>query len=234
MTRVARRAAPEPAVQHQGVMEIYEGDQGDEEWAAMRRGIPTASKFATIMAIGDDGEDSIGRAKLMNVLAGEIITGETAESYHNKDMDRGVEHEPVARTYYARTTFYDVRQVAFVKRIIKNPLMEKPLVVGCSPDGLIQEDGGLEIKVTRADLLIPILRKGAAGLPAKYRAQCQGSMWVTARAWWDLLIFCRGMPAAKFRLMRDEVYIQRIRNEVEKFDFELHRLVKEIQALRPR
>lgn len=216
------------------VVDIYDGPQRDDEWHAQRRGIPTASKFSVIMAQGEDGEDSVTRAKLMNTMAGEIITGETASTFRNEDMDRGIEMEPEARAYYARTTFSSVIEVGFIKRIIKNPLAEKPLVVGCSPDALVDDDGGLEIKVSRADLLIPILRKGAAGLPTKHRAQCQGNMWVAGRAWWDLLIFCRGMPAAKFRIVREEVYIKKIRDAVEKFDYELDRLVKEIQAMRPR
>lgn len=206
-------------------------DQGSEDWHAVRRGIPTASKFSVIMASGQDGEDSATRTKLLYTMAGEILTGETAETFHNEAMQRGIDQEPEARAYYGRSTFATMSRVAFIKRTIHN-LVGKPIVVGCSPDALVDSDGGLEVKITRADLLIPILKRGAAGLPSRHRSQCQGNMWVSGRKWWDLLIWCRGMPtAAKFRLFRDDIAIQKIQNAVETFVYDLDNLVTEIRAM---
>jgi putative phage-type endonuclease len=209
---------------------FHDIEQRDPEWHALRRGIPTASKFSVIMASGADGEDSKTRAKLMNVMAGEILTGETAETFRNEAMDRGVEMEPEARAYYERATFSALTKVGFVRRTIHNPI-HGPLIVGASPDSLVDDDGILEIKTTRPDLLIPILKKGAAGLPAIHKAQCHGTMWVTGRAWCDLLIYYRGMPKARFRIERDDVYIAKIRNAVEVFAFELATLVRELRTM---
>lgn len=212
-------------------VEVFDIEQRSDDWHAVRRGLPTASKFSIIMAEGADGEDSKTRAKLLHVLAGEILTGETAESFRNEAMERGIEMEPEAREYYARTTFEEITQVGFVKRTIYNPL-GTPLVIGCSPDTFVGPDGVLEIKVTRPDLLIPILRAGARGLPSLHRAQCQGTLLVSGRAWCDLLIYSHArMPKAKFRLERDDVYIKKIKDAVEVFSYDLRKLVEELRAM---
>lgn len=221
----ATRKPPEDTV------EFIDVEQRSEDWQATRRGLPTASKFSVIMASGQDGEDSKMRTKLLYVLAGEILTGETAETFRNEAMERGIEREPEHRDYYARTSFADLTQVGFVKRTIHNPLGD-PLVVGCSPDSLVDKDGVLEIKDMRPDLLIPIIIKGAAGLPARHRAQCQGSLWVTGRRWCDLLMRSRGLPAvAKFRMERDDAYIARIKDAVEVFTYDLRKLVADLERM---
>lgn len=229
MARPATKTKP-----RQDDVEFFDVEQRTTEWHELRRGIPTASKFSIIMASGVDGEDSKTREKLMNVMAGEILTEEPAESFVNDAMARGVEMEPEARDYYKRTTFAELTSVGFVRRTIHRPLGE-PLVVGCSPDSLVESDGALEIKTMRPDLMIPIIKKGPAGLPAQHRAQCQGTLWVTGRLWCDLQIFYRGMPyGPRFRMERDEQYIARVRDAVEVFVYELHKLVQDIRSRGPR
>jgi len=205
-------------------------EQRSDAWHDIRRGIPTASKFSVIMASGKDGEDSVGRQKLLYVMAGEILTGETADSFRNEAMERGLQMEPEARAYYGRSTFSTLMPMGFVKRTIHNHLGTS-FSVGASPDSLVDQDGVLEIKTTRPDLLIPILKRGAAGLPSVHKAQCHGTLWVTGRSWCDLLIYYRGMPKAKFRIERDESYITKIKNAVEVFSYELGQLVAEMRKL---
>lgn len=210
---------------------FYDVEQGSEEWNALRRGLPTASVFGTIMASGTDGEDAKTRTKLLYRLAGELLTGETAETFRNSAMDRGIEMEPEARKAYARGTFEKVTRVGFVRRTIYNPLGDN-LVVGASPDSLVGDDRTLEIKTMIPELLIPVADKGAAGFPTRFRAQCQGSLWVTGRRSCDLMIYYRGMPVApKFTLERDEEFIRKIRDAVEGFSYDLRQLVKRITAM---
>lgn len=226
---MAKTPAPKP-----DEVETFDFEQRSQDWHDARRGVPTASKFSIIMASGKDGDDSKMRTKLLHVMAGEILTGETAETFRNESMERGVEMEPEARAYYARTTLSELKSVGFVKRTIRNPLGSS-LVIGCSPDSLVDADGCLEIKTMRPDLLIPIARAGAAGLPSVHRAQCQGTMWVTGRAWCDLQLYYRKMPVApRFRMMREETYIRRIRDAVEAFTFELNHIVDEMRSMGPR
>lgn len=229
MARAATKVKPRP-----DDVEFIDVEQRSEEWFAARIGVPSASKFSVIMATGEDGEDSKTRTKLLHLMAGEILTGKPAETFVNEAMERGVEMEPEARAYFERVTFSDLKQVGFVKRTIHNPLGD-PLVVGCSPDSLVDEDGVLEIKTMRPDLMIPIIKKGAAGLPAKHRAQCQGALWVTGRARAHLQLFYRGMPVnPRFTLERDDVFITKIKNAVDVFSYELRKLVADIRALAPR
>src|ERR1019366_9754937 len=108
------------------MIEIFDIEQGTPEWHALRAGIATASKFATIMAKGRDGP-SLTRAKYMRQLAGEIITGEPAETYSNGHMARGQEMEADVRRLYAFNAADAVTQVGFIRNGPK----------GSSPDALV-------------------------------------------------------------------------------------------------
>jgi hypothetical protein len=228
---VAAKAARKPRPDD---VEYFDVEQRGEDWQALRRGLPTASKFSVIMASGEDGEDSVTRTKLLHVLVGEELTGETAETFRNEAMEKGIEMEPEARDYYSRTTFAEVKQIGFVKRTIHNPLGE-PLVFGCSPDALVDDQGTLEIKWMRPDLLIAIARKGAAGLPVKHRAQCQGTLWGTGRKWCDLQLYShRLLPKPRFRMERDEIYIKKIREAVEVFAYEQKKIIDEMRRMAAR
>lgn len=212
----------EPAV------ELFEDVvQGGDDWHELRRGIPTASVFATIMASGQDDGDSLTRQKLMDRLAGEILTGMVAETYRSKAMERGNEMEARAVAHYDRTHFNEpLRKVGFIRRKLRSTRY-----VGASPDRLIGTRKALEIKTMMPELMIPMLRKGA-GMPPKHRAQVHGTMWVGDLDEVDLMIYYDGMPVApKFTIARDNSFIKEISNAVEIFDHELHRLVEQIRAM---
>lgn len=212
-------------------VEIFdEIEQGTPEWRSLRIGIPSASNFATIMASGKDGGDSATRRKLLYKMAGEVITDEPLEDFKSGEMQRGNEMEPELRDWYGRTRFADVEQVGFVRRTIYNPLGGS-FAAGCSPDALLGKDGVLEIKTTRPDLLIELMERAAGGFPPSHRAQCQGALWVTGRAWCDLIVGYRGMPKLAFRIERDDVYIAAIAAAVEVFDYELRTLVAKIRKM---
>src|SRR5512139_1445637 len=119
-------------------------DQNSPEWHQARLGIPTASNFKAIIGIKKDAREKATRALYMRKLAGEIITGEPAESYYNEAMQRGHEMEAEARDAYIFSTGTELTQVGFVTNGI----------AGCSPDRLIGEDGGLEIKTAAPHILI--------------------------------------------------------------------------------
>lgn len=230
MAKPASKASAKPKVIPDEVEVFTDVAQGSAEWFALRRGLCTASRFGTIMANGRDGGESEGRASLLRELAGEILTGETAERFYSEAMRRGNEMEDEARQHYGRSTFTEIAPVGFVRRTIHTEFGK--LVVGASPDALVGQDGVLEIKTMRPDLLIELAKKGAAGFPNKHRAQCQGTLWVTGRTVCDLQIFYRGMPVApRFRVERDDAYIREIRNAVEVFQYELDQLVKDMRAM---
>lgn len=227
-----KKVAAQPALKGLGPVEIFEDvEQGSDEWMDLRLGVPTASNFHIIMADGRDGEASKTRTSLLYKLAGEILTSKPAEGdYRSKfitaAMERGKEMEPLARAHYASTHFGKLREVGFMRR--KLPLGR---YVGASPDGLIGEKKGLEIKTMAPHRMIPRLLKGA-GMMTEHRPQVFGTMWVGNLDEVDLQLFYEGMPVAPvYNVKRDAGYIKEISDAVERFDFELNELVKKIRSM---
>ncbi len=193
-------------------VEIIDCVQGTEEWYRARMGIPTASTFHTILAKG-----GVGRATYMRKLAYEIITGDLMENYSNASMERGKAMEAEARNFYELVSGYECRQVGFVRNGDK----------GCSPDSLIDEQGMLEIKTARGDILIEILQRNQ--FPTEHIAQCQGGLWICEREWLDLSIYWPKMPPFRRRITRDDRYIRNLELAVERFNEELAALVDYIK-----
>jgi YqaJ-like viral recombinase domain len=187
--------------------------QGSPEWFEARRGIPTSSMFQTILAGAD------GRTTYMRKLAGERITGEPASTYQNEDMLRGKRLEPEIRAYYELTKGVDVQNVGFI-RCGKS---------GASTDGLIGDDGVVEFKSTEPHLLIAMLDRKPRIFPQKFYAQCQGGLMVSKRKWCDLVVYWPKMPKLVMRTLRDEAYIQQLRDAIDVFDLDLRRMVKRLK-----
>ncbi|WP_347337059.1 lambda exonuclease family protein [Bradyrhizobium retamae] len=194
-------------------MEIINCDQNSPEWFAARMGIPTASQFATVMA---KGEGKTRRTYMMK-LAGEIITGEPMESFSNEHTERGHKMEGEARDLYAFQTGAQLERVGFIKSGR----------AGASPDSLIGQDGGAEIKTKLPHLLAELILKDE--FPPEHKAQVQGTLWISKRQWWDIAVYYPGMPLFVKRTFRDEPYIQKIATEVDKFNAELVDVVTQIR-----
>lgn len=195
------------------MIQILNCVQGTEEWHLARAGVPTASKFATVMAKGEGKT----RSKYMRQLAGEIITGKPMESFSNAHTDRGHVMEPEARELYAFATDTSPEQVGFIRNGPK----------GCSPDSLIGDSGMLEIKTKLPDLLIECLERDE--FPSEHRAQCQGALWVAEREWIDIVVYWPAMPVFIKRAHRDEEYISKLSSEIDRFNDELAALVERIR-----
>jgi len=201
------------------MMEVFHDiQQNSPEWFRIRAGIPTASKFATVMASGRGGGDSKTRAKYMRQLAGEIITGQPMESISNAHTERGHVMEPEARDLYAFMTDASPELVGFIRNGQK----------GCSPDSLIGSNGILEIKTKLPDLLIECIERDE--FPPEHKAQCQGALWVAEREWIDIVVYWPGMPVFIKRAYRDEEYIAELSAAVDRFNEELAALVERIRS----
>lgn len=219
----------EPTARDDGVVEYVDVVQNSPEWLEARRGLVTASNFAVVMREGKDGETALTREDFLYRLAGEILSGEVAESFKSEAMKRGNLMEAEARERYILGTFDDVRRVGFVKRTIWSKIAGvDPFIVGASPDALVGDRGGLEIKTMAPHLLIRQIERAVAG--GDHLAQIHGTMWVCDLDHVDLVFFYRGkLNGPKFRFYRDEAFIARIRNEVEVFDHQLKKLVAKIR-----
>jgi hypothetical protein len=196
--------------------EIIDVEQNSPEWLKIRLGLPTASEFQVVLS-PRAGKEGLGRQTYLRKLAGEIITGEPAESFTNGAMDRGHAVEDRLRSDYAM--IYDVEpiRVGFIRNGAK----------GCSPDSLIGADGGLEVKSMAPHLLIEVLEKDE--VPPKFRAQVQGSIWIAEREWWDVAIGYPNMPMFIKRVWRDDGYIANLAGAVEAFNAELAALIERIR-----
>lgn len=202
-------------------VEIVQCEQGSPEWFAARLGVPTASNFKTIKAEGKDGggsATSATRRTYLMKLAGEILTGQPADNYSNDDMARGNEMEAEARDLYALTRGADPQSVGFIRNG----------KVGCSPDSLLGERGGLEIKTCFPHIQIDRLLRDR--LPPEHVAQVQGNMWVAERDWWDFVSYWPGLPMLVVRVERDEEYIKSLATAVAAFSDELDSLVQSIRS----
>lgn len=199
------------------MMEIIACEQGSPEWFAARLGIPTASEFHTVMAVGVKGGKSVTRVDYLNKLAGEILTGEPMASYTNGDMERGKLQEDEARDLYSFLNDIEPQRVGFVRNGGK----------GASPDSLLDQNGGLEIKSAAAH--VQIKRLLADELPSEHKAQVHGNIWVCEREWWDFASYCPKLPLFVKRVYRDEDYIKTVALAVELFNVELQQTVEYIR-----
>lgn len=199
-------------------MEIINCDQGSPDWFAARAGIVTASEFQTLLMKGKGGGESATRRTYMRKLAGEIITGEPMESFTNAHMERGKVMEQEARDLYAFMTDAEPVQVGFIKSGRK----------GASPDSLVGDNGGLEIKTRLPHLMIELLESGE--VPSEHVAQIQGGMWVAEREWWDFVAYWPKLPLFVKRVYRDEAYIKKLTDAVDQFNGELDALVSRIKS----
>lgn len=200
------------------MFEVVECIQGTPEWFAARRGLPTASMFATVMAKGEGKT----RSKYMRELAGEIITEAVVEGYINSHMDRGTAMEDDARKFYSFKTDLDVTQVGFIRHM-KNG----KAIAGGSPDGLVGDAGAIELKTALPHILIETLMKDA--VPTDHAAQLQGNMWVADRDWIDFVMYWPKMPTFIKRVRRDDAYIKTLVGEVTRFNAELELLVETVR-----
>ncbi len=201
-------------------MIIYrEFEQGSPEWYIARAAIPTASQFATVQASGKGGGVSLTRKKYLLTLAGERLTGEPAESYSNFHMERGKLMEAEARELYEFQKDCIIDRVGFIKHDSCN--------TGCSPDGLIGEDGLIEIKTALPHIQLERLIDNC--LPSEHKAQVQGSLWITGRKWVDFVSYWPKLPMLVVRVERDEEYITSLAKAVVAFNAELDEMVARFQ-----
>lgn len=169
--------------------------QGTPEWFALRCGKFTASTFSDLFM----AKSTKGYNEAINRVVFERITGEVPESYSNEYMERGKELEPAARQSYELETFNKIREIGFI---------EFDEWIGGSPDGLVGEDGILEIKVPKWSTLISYILDGA--IPKDYMLQMQGNLLVSGRQWCDFYVWHpKFMPILR-RVNRDETIIAEI------------------------
>jgi hypothetical protein len=198
--------------------------QGSDEWHDQRRGIVTASVVGqlvtpkTLKIAANDKSRSI-----VAQLVAERITGYTDPTYVGDDMLRGIDDELRAREKYAEVYERPVREAGFLLR------KEDTWQLGYSPDGLVGNDGLIEVKSRRSKLHLSTILAGE--VPAEYMAQCQAGLLVSGREWLDFISYSGGMPMWHKRVLPDPVWQDAIVAAVEQFEELAAEMVADYAAL---
>lgn len=203
---------------------MHSCDQGTAEWLAVRLGKATASRIADIVAKTKSGP-SASRANYRAQLIAERLTGTPGDSFTNAAMQWGTDTEAEAREAYCRHNLCEVVEVGFA---------DHPTIAmsGASPDGLVGEDGLVEIKCPNTATHIDTLLSKA--IPSKYVKQMMWQMACTGRAWCDFATYDPRLPETMrllvIRLHRDDAMIAEIEAEVAAFLTEVDETVAALRA----
>lgn len=208
--------------------------QGSQQWLQDRLGNCTASRFDDVKteprskADRDAGKMSATAESYLFELLGEYLTGQPASDFESVAMRWGTEHEAEARLAYTEATGNPVQLASFVR----HPTLPR---VGCSPDGLVGDDGLIEIKcpfTTREHVRTAMRQE----VPDQYYAQVQGQLWVTGRRWSHFVSYDPRVQDEKLRLVvvpvsRDKEFIAELDAAVTRF---VRVLLQSIETLNER
>jgi hypothetical protein len=185
------------------VFKFIDVEQNSEEWFDLRGGRLTSSKMGTIMANLGKSFGEPAKKYAVNIAI-EQITGEPIPSnYTNDHMQRGHDQEPIAREMYEEDYFRDVTNGGFFESEF----------VGCSPDGLVDEDGVIEIKSVISTTHFATLKR--QNLDPAYKWQCIANLLFTGRDWLDFISYCEEFPENK------QLFVKRIHKKDLEKEFEM-------------
>ena len=201
-------------------------EQRSDEWFAARIGKVTASRVADVIAKTKTGF-SASRENYMAQLVCERLTNQKADGFTNSAMQWGTETEPLARLSYEVANNVLVDEVGFVP----HPSI---IMAGASPDGLVGDDGLLEIKCPNTATHIETLLSQT--VPGKYNTQMQFQMACTGRSWCDFVSFDNRLPEELQlfvkRVPRDETYIKLMEAEIVQFIAELDEKIAKLMKVK--
>ena len=180
---------------------IKDIEQGTDEWLKLRLGVATASNFDKIITTAGKESESLKKYALQ--LATELMLEIPEPTFKNDIMARGNELEALAKEAYQEETFNVVEQITMFKSDCGN--------FGYSPDGLVGNDGLVEIKCPLATTHFKYLIDNK--MPSDYWQQVQGGLWVSQRKWIDFISFNSYFKEKKLfiiRVERDEEFIAKL------------------------
>jgi len=197
-------------------------EQRSDEWFNARLGKVTASNLANVTAFTKSGESAY-RKNYRHQLVTERLTGKPTEIYINQAMQHGIDTEDEARDFYV-FKYNDVEEVGF----IDHPTID---MAGASPDGLVGDDGLIEIKCRQPQNHTETLISNQ--IPSRYRLQMFWQMACTGRKWCDYVSYCPSFPEelkmVVIRLEWNDEQIKLLEEEVIKFLTEVEDTVKFIK-----
>lgn len=177
------------------MFKFHDIKQNTDEWFKLRSERLTSSKLGVIMANFGKAFGEPAKKYAVNIAIEQITHTPIASTYTNEHMLRGHEQEPIARDIYECETFSEVLNGGFFGSDF----------IGCSPDGLVDDDGVIEIKSVISSIHYANIKRQSVD-PA-YRWQCIGNLKFTGRDWLDFISYCSEFPEDK------QIFIHRIMKE---------------------
>jgi hypothetical protein len=192
--------------------------QNTPEWKAEKLGKPSASRFNEILTA--TGAVSKQRDGYMYDLAAQVISGIYPEGFTSPAMEEGVRREEESRKLYEMIRGVTVKQVGIIYKDENRKYL-------CSPDGIVDDERGLELKNVLPRTQIKYLLSGQ--FPGDYHGQVQGSLFITGFKRWDFLSYSPGLPPFIIECRRDEKFISALAYELDAFTNELQAMIKRLQ-----
>lgn len=202
---------------------VYESlEQGSEAWVQARSGIVTASEVHKLLTNNGRVATNQTAREYIAELAAERITGHVEDAYVSHEMRLGSLNEPFAREGYAEYKGVQVDEVGFMVREYDG------FKLGYSPDGIIADDGLIEIKSRKPRIQInTILRDG---VPAGNMAQIQMGLLVSGRRWCDYVSYSGGLPLWVSRVLPDQHWQHNILQAVKQAEQAIQDLVAQFEV----
>ena len=199
-------------------MRVINVEQRSPEWFEARLGVPTSSNFSKIITM--TGKPSTQSKNYMYKLAGEKVSKVIEDSYQNAAMARGIELEDEARQMYQIVSSNAVEEVGFC-------ITEGDMICGASPDGLMGDDGLIEIKCPAVHTHVGYLMDNK--LPSEYFQQVQGQLLVTGRKYCDFVSYFPGIKPLIIKVERDEDFLKLLKVELTMFCGKLNMVIKQLE-----
>lgn len=205
-------------------MKIFDMPQGSSEWVQARLGVVTASEIDALVTPLWKPRTGEGVETYLFRKLSEKTIGWRPEFAGTFEMNQGNIIETIALPWFNFTYDANARRVGFC--------LSDDGRSGCSPDALIGDDNGLEIKSPQPPQHLKYLIRGE--VPPEYLAQVHFSMLVTGRPRWTFLSFSRHFPSLVVEVKRDERIQEILRTTLDaflvKFDAQLAWLTRQKEA----
>lgn len=196
-------------------------EQGSDAWLQTRCGLLTASTIGKLLTPKLDVANNDTSRGLTEMLVAERITGHVDYVHPSFDMQLGTLNEPLARSLYA-DQYEPVHEIGFAIRDIGG------LKLGGSPDGLVGEQGGIEIKSRRPRSHLRTILNNT--VPAENMAQIQSLLLILERDWWDYISYSQGFPLHVIRVHPDPAWQEAIKAALRNFEANAAQMIATYKA----
>ena len=196
-------------------MEFHDVEQNTDEWYALRGGKFTSSNMPKVMAVFGKAFSIPAKQYAIRIALEQLNGHPLSNNYYNEHMERGHIQEPIARRIYEEENFCKVTNGGFFCSDF----------IGCSPDGLVYDEGVIEIKSVLAHIHFANVKRGS--IDPAYKWQCIGNLRFTGRDWLDFVSYCADFPE-EMQLYRSRIYAKDLEEEFKMIDDRLdafHKLV---------